>query len=269
MSVTAPRGFRAAGVAAGLAADGARDVAVVVNDGPSRAAGAVFTEAADRAAPVLWSAQVVAGRRVRAAVLNSDGANAGTGPLGFQDVHAVAEHAADALSDSAAEIVLCSSGPPAVRPSLDALRDGVTAALDEAGRSGGLAAADAIRTTDTVAKIVFRRGDGYTVGAMAKGPDASVASVQCVITTDADLTAEHCQELLVAAMAKTFAPLTATNDTALLMASGASGVQPAPDAFSALLTEVCADLAAQVGADTPGDAAPTTAVPATDHGTSA
>ncbi|WP_116244339.1 bifunctional ornithine acetyltransferase/N-acetylglutamate synthase [Nocardiopsis sp. FIRDI 009] len=263
MSVTAPRGFRAAGVAAGLSTDGARDVAVVVNDGPSRAAGAVFTDGTDRAAPVLWSAQVAAGGRVRAVVLNSDGANAGTGPLGFQDVHAVAEHAADALSDSAAEIVVCSSGPADVRPPLDVLRDGVTAALDEASRGGGLAAADAIRTTDTVAKIVFRRGDGYTVGAMAKGPDPSVSTVQCVLTTDAELTARQCQELLVPALSTSFAPLTATNDAALLMASGASGVRPDQDAFAALLTEVCADLAAQVGTDT---GATSDDVPATDHG---
>ncbi|MFD6952274.1 amino acid acetyltransferase [Nocardiopsis sp. TSRI0078] len=255
MSVTAPQGFRAAGVAAGLKDDGARDVAVVVNDGPSRAAGAVFTTADDKAAPVLWSEQVLSGGRVRAAVLTSGGANAGTGPPGFQDVHAQAEHTAGLLDDSAAEVALCATGPVGSRPPLDALRQGVTAALAEASRSGGLAAADAIRTTDTVVKIAFRRGDGYTVGAMAKGPDASLSSALCVLTTDADLTADQCRRLLADAVGKTLDPLTATNDTVLLMASGAGGAVPDEDALTALLTEVLAELATQIGADTP----------ATDH----
>ncbi|WP_159945343.1 MULTISPECIES: bifunctional ornithine acetyltransferase/N-acetylglutamate synthase [unclassified Nocardiopsis] len=251
MSVTAPQGFRAAGVAAGLKDDGARDVAVVVNDGPSRAAGAVFTTAQDPAAPVLWSRQVVSGGRVRAAVLASGGANAGTGPRGFQDVHAQAEHTADLLEDSAAEIVLCASGPLDVRPPLDVLNKGVSAALAEASRGGGLAAADAIRTDDTVVKIAFRRGDGYTVGAMAKGPDPSVSSALCVLTTDADLTADQCQRLLAGAVEAALAPLTAANDTVLLLASGAAGTTPDEDDLAALLTEVLSELATQVSADTP------------------
>lgn len=251
MSVTAPRGFRAAGVAAGLKGGGARDVAVVVNDGPSRAAGAVFTGAEDRAAPVLWSQQVLSGERVRAAVVDSGGANAGTGPPGFQDVHAAAEHTADLLDDSAAEVVLCSTGPVGVRTDSDALRRGVTAALAQASRGGGLDAADAIRTTDTVAKIAFRRGDGYTVGAMAKGPDASLSTALCVLTTDADVTAEQCRRLLADAVGASLGPLTATNDTVLLMASGASGTSPHEDDLAALLTEVLAELATQLRADTP------------------
>ncbi|MFV2198140.1 bifunctional ornithine acetyltransferase/N-acetylglutamate synthase [Nocardiopsis sp. LOL_012] len=255
MSVTAPRGFRAAGVAAGLGEDGARDVAVVVNDGPSRAAGGVFTGEADRSAPVLWTAQAVSGGRLRAAVLTTGGSYSGTGPHGFQDVHAVAEHTARLLEDSAAEIAVCSSGPAGVRPPVDPLNGGIASALTEAGRSGGLSAADAIRTDDTVAKIVFRRGDGYTVGAMAKGPDASVGSVQCVLTTDADLTADQCQSL-VAPAAAAFGTLDSTNDAVLLMASGATGVRPAPEALSALLAEVCAALAVQIRTDTP----------TTDHG---
>lgn len=252
VSVTAPRGFRASGVAAGIRTDGGRDTAVVVNDGPSRAAGAVFTEGEDRAAPVLWSHQVLSGERVRAAVLNSGAANARTGPPGFQDVHAVAEHAAARLGDSAAEVVLCSAGPVGVRPPVDPLCDGVTRALTEASRGGGLPAADAIRTGDTVAKIAFRRGAGYTVGGMAKGPDASVSSALCVLTTDADLTAEQCRRLVAGAAAKTLAPLTATNDTVLLMASGASDTVPDDDGFSVLLVEVCEDLAAQIAADLVG-----------------
>ncbi|NKY98726.1 bifunctional ornithine acetyltransferase/N-acetylglutamate synthase [Nocardiopsis alborubida] len=250
MSVTAPRGFRAAGVAAGLKGGGARDVAVVVNDGPSRAAGAVFTAAEDRAAPVLWSQQVLFGERVRAAVIDSGGAD-----TGFQDVHTAAEHTADLLDDSAAEVVLCSAGPAGGRTDPGALLRGVTAALAQASRGGGLDAADAIRTTDTVAKIAFRRGGGYTVGAMAKGPDASLSTALCVLTTDADVTADQCQRLLAGAVAASLDPLTATNDTVLLMASGASGTSPHEDDLAALLTEVLAELATQLRADTP----------ATDH----
>ncbi|WP_047870259.1 bifunctional ornithine acetyltransferase/N-acetylglutamate synthase [Nocardiopsis sp. RV163] len=250
MSVTAPRGFRAAGVAAGLGDGGVRDVAVVVNDGPSRAAGAVFTAAEDRAAPVLWSQQVLSGERVRAAVIDSGG-----GDTGFQDVHAAAEHTADLLDDSAAEVVLCSAGPAGRRSGSGALLRGVTAALAQASRGGGLDAADAIRTTDTVAKIAFRRGDGYTVGAMAKGPDASLSTALCVLTTDADVTADQCRRLLADAVAASLAPLAATNDTVLLMASGASGTSPREDDLAELLTEVLAELATQLRADTP----------ATDH----
>lgn len=261
MSVTAPQGFRAAGVAAGIRADRARDVAVVVNDGPSRAAGAVFTEHPDRAAPVLWSQQVVSGGRVRAAVLNSGCANADTGPLGFQAAHAAAEHTADLLADSAAEVVLCSAGPVGTRLPLEALNTGLGVALAEAGRGGGLPAADAIRTEDTVAKIAFRRGGGITVGGMAKGPDASLGTGLCVLTTDADLSAEQCRRLVTDAVSKTFGPLTGTNDTVLLMASGAASNTPDEGVVAVLLTQVCEELVAQVTADTPNPGTLVSGVP--------
>ena len=157
MSVTAPIGFRAAGVAAGLKEGGGRDVAVVVNDGPSRAAAAVFTANRVKAAPVLWTQQVARGGRVRAVVLNSGGANACTGPAGFQDAHATAERLAAALEDSAGEIAVCSTGLIGERLPMDALLPGVDAAVAALSRAGGLAAADAIRTTDTVVKIAFRK----------------------------------------------------------------------------------------------------------------
>ena len=160
MSVTAPLGFRAAGVAAGLKASGARDVAVVINDGPSRAAAGVFTANRVKAAPVLWTQQVLKGGRVRAVLLNSGGANACTGPLGFADTHASAERMAAGLADSAGEIAVCSTGLIGERLPMDPLLGGVDAALAEASRAGGLAAADAIRTTDTVAKIAFQRPAG-------------------------------------------------------------------------------------------------------------
>ena len=261
MSVTAPQGVRAAGVAAGISSDRARDVAVGGNDGPSRAAGAVFTGHPDRAAPVLWSQQVVSGGRVRAAVLNSGCANAGTGPPGFQAAHAEAEHAADLLADSAAEIVLCSAGPVGTPLPTESLNTGVEAALTEAGRGGGLPAADAIRTGDTVAKIAFRRGEGVTVGGMAKGPDASIGSALCVLTTDAALSAEQCQRLVADAAAKTLAPLTGTNDTVLLMASGAAPAAPDEGTVALLLTRVLEELTAQIAADAPEPDAPTTATP--------
>ncbi|WP_017556873.1 bifunctional glutamate N-acetyltransferase/amino-acid acetyltransferase ArgJ [Nocardiopsis baichengensis] len=260
MSVTAPRGFRAAGVAAGLKPDGARDVAVVVNDGPSRAAAAVFTANRVKAAPVLWSQQVAKGGRARAVVVNSGGANACTGPPGFQDTHATAERAAHALGDSAAEVLVCSTGLIGERLPMPELLGGVDLAVAEAARDGGLAAADAIRTTDTVAKIAFRRGSGYTVGGMAKGAGMlapALATMICVLTTDAELTSEQCDRLLRAATARTFDRVDAdgcmsTNDTVVLMAGGASGTAPDEEEFAALLTQVCDDLAGQLIADAEG-----------------
>ena len=167
MSVTAPLGFRAAGVAAGLKPSGARDVAVVVNDGPSCSAAAVFTANRVKAAPVLWTQQVVRGGRVRAVLLNSGGANACTGPPGFTDTHTSAERLAATLGDSAGEMAICSTGLIGDRLPMERLLAGADAAVAEASRVGGLAAADAIRTTDTVAKIAFQRADGYTIGGMA------------------------------------------------------------------------------------------------------
>jgi glutamate N-acetyltransferase/amino-acid N-acetyltransferase len=262
LSVTAPRGFRAAGVVAGLKNSGTRDLALVVNDGPSRAAAAVFTRNRVKAAPVLWSEQVLKGGRVRAVVLNSGGANACTGAAGFQDAHATAEKAAELLADSAGEIAVCSTGLIGERLPMDALLPGVDKAVAELSRGdGGLAAADAIRTTDTVAKISFRQGEGgYMIGAMAKGAGMlapSLATMLCVVTTDADLPAEALDRALRAATRVTFDRLdsdgcTSTNDTVLLMASGATGAVPAEEEFTALLTEVCADLTRQLLVDAEG-----------------
>ncbi|GAA2017117.1 bifunctional glutamate N-acetyltransferase/amino-acid acetyltransferase ArgJ [Nocardiopsis rhodophaea] len=260
MSVTAPSGFRAAGVSAGIKAGGERDVAIVINDGPSRAAAAVFTRNRVKAAPVLWSEQVVKGGRVRAVILNSGGANACTGAPGFQDTHATAERVADALDDSAGEIVVASTGLIGERLPMPELLAGVDAAVASAARDGGIDAADAIRTTDTVAKISFRRGPGYTIGGMAKGAgmlSPALATMLSVITTDAELTSEQCDRLLRAATARTFERVDAdgclsTNDTVVLMAGGASGTAPDEEEFKALLTEVCDDLARQLIADAEG-----------------
>jgi len=260
MSVTAPLGFRAAGVTAGLKPSGQPDVAVVLNDGPSRSAAAVFTTNRVQAAPVTWTRQVVQGGRVRAVVLNSGGANACTGPAGFQDTHATAEHLAAAIADSPGEIAVCSTGLIGERLPMDKLLPGVSAAVAEASRAGGLAAADAIRTTDTVVKIAFRRPDGYSIGGMAKGAAMlapGLATMLCVLTTDADLDPAQLDAALRTATATTFDRLDtdgcmSTNDTVLLMASGASGVVPDKTEFTLALTEVCADLARQMQLDAEG-----------------
>ncbi len=212
------------------------------------------------AAPVKWSRQVVSGGRVRAVVLNSGGANACTGPLGFQDTHATAERLAAALDDSAGEIAVCSTGLIGERLPMDKLLPAVDAAVAEADRGGGVHAADAIRTTDTIIKIAFRRQDGYTIGGMAKGAAMlapSLATMLVVLTTDADLSAGELDAALRSATAVTFDRLDSdgcmsTNDTVLLMASGASGVKPDHKDFTRALTEVCADLARQLQRDAEG-----------------
>jgi glutamate N-acetyltransferase / amino-acid N-acetyltransferase len=264
VSVTAPLGFRAAGVTAGLKASGDRDVAVVINDGPSRAAAAVFTGNRVKAAPVRWTEQVVSGGRVRAVALNSGGANACTGPLGFQDTHATAEQLGAALADSAGEMAICSTGLIGERLPMDKILPAVDACVAQASRGGGLAAADAIRTTDTVVKISFRRenanGSGYSIGGMAKGAGMlapALATMLCVVTTDADLPPADLDAALREATRTSFDRIDtdgcmSTNDTVLLLASGASGVQPELAGFTAMLTEVCADLARQLQLDAEG-----------------
>ena len=265
MSVTAPLGFRAAGVYAGLkSSSDDRDVAVVINDGPSRAAAAVFTTNRVKAAPVLWSQEVLRGGRVRAVALNSGGANACTGPQGFQDTHATAERLGEALGDSAGEMAVCSTGLIGERLPMDKIVSGVDACVAEAARGGGLAAADAIRTTDTVVKISFRRenpdGTGYAIGGMAKGAAMlapALATMLCVLTTDADLPPADLDAALREATRASFDRLDtdgcmSTNDTVLLMASGASGVTPKLADFTLMLTEVCADLARQLQLDAEG-----------------
>jgi glutamate N-acetyltransferase/amino-acid N-acetyltransferase len=260
VTVTAAAGFRAAGVTAGLKESGLRDLAVVVNDGPSDAAAGVFTSNRVKAAPVLWTEQVVSGGRVRAVVLNSGGANACTGPDGFADTHHTAERLAKALSVSAGEIAVCSTGLIGDRLPMDLLLPGVDAAAEAASAEGGAAAADAIRTTDTVPKTCAVAGTGYTIGGMGKGAamlSPALATMLVVLTTDADLAAGELDAALGTATATTFDRLDtdgcmSTNDTVLLLASGASGVRPDPGEFAALLTEGCADLARQMQLDAEG-----------------
>ena len=260
MSVTAAGGFRAAGVAAGIKKAGL-DLALVVNDGPSDAAAAVFTANRIKAAPVRWSQQVVADGRVRAVILNSGGANACTGPDGFADTHATAERVAAALNVGAGDVVVCSTGLIGERLPMPQLLAGVEAAAAALDRTGGRNAAEAIRTTDTVAKqAVFAHPDGWTVGGMAKGAGMlapSLATMLSVLTTDAAVEASTVDSALRAATRRTFDRVDgdgclSTNDTVVLMASGASGVTPDPTEFAAAVEQVCRELAAQLVADAEG-----------------
>ena len=260
MTVTSPQGFRAAGMAAGIKESGAPDVAVVINDGPSAAAAGVFTANRVKAAPVLWSQQVLTGGTVRAVALNSGGANACTGPAGFQDTHRTAEHLAGLLGVGAGEVAVCSTGLIGERLPLAKLLAGLTAATNAASVPGGEAAADAIRTTDTVPKVVAAAGTGYQIGGMAKGAAMlapGLATMLAVLTTDADLPSSALDAALRAAVRTSFDRLDtdgcmSTNDTVLLLASGAAGVTPDAAEFTALLTAACADLAAQMQADAEG-----------------
>ena len=265
MSVTHPVGFVASGVVAGLKSSGKPDVALVVNEGPLHVGAGVFTSNRVVAAPVTWSRQVVADGRVDAVILNSGGANAATGPEGFLDTHRTAEHTAAALQAagrdvSAGDVAVCSTGLIGVRlpmPTLLAGVDGATAALSQ---QGGGDAAHAIMTTDSVPKLAVARRDGWSVGAMAKGAGMlapGMATMLCVVTTDAVVTAEDAHASLAEAVRTTINRVDSdgcmsTNDTVLLMASGASGQTPTPAEFTAVLTEACAAIARGLVADAEG-----------------
>ncbi|GIF70477.1 arginine biosynthesis bifunctional protein ArgJ [Asanoa ishikariensis] len=260
MTVTTPQGFRASGVAAGLKASGNDDVAVVVNDGPAAAVAGVFTANRVKAAPVLWSQQVVRGGVVRAVVLNSGGANACTGTLGFQDTHATAEHVAAGLAIGAGEVAVCSTGLIGERLPMDKLLPGVTAALEGLAADGGDAAARAIMTTDTRPKSTVVDGGGWTVGGMAKGAGMlapAMATMLCVLTTDAVADARTLDVALRAATRLTFDRVDSdgcmsTNDTVLLLASGASGVSPSTHELTEAVTAACRDLCEQLVDDAEG-----------------
>ncbi|MEV4128923.1 bifunctional glutamate N-acetyltransferase/amino-acid acetyltransferase ArgJ [Nocardia sp. NPDC049707] len=266
--VTAPLGFRAAGIAAGIKASGKPDLALVFNEGPEYAAAGVFTRNQVKAAPVLWSQQVLTGGRLRAVILNSGGANACTGPGGFQDTHRTAEELAKALSNwgtetGAGEIAVCSTGLIGDRLPMDKVVPAVTEIVHEmaGGLSGGLDAAHAIMTTDTVPKeAAFHHRDKWNVGGMAKGAGMlapSLATMLVVLTTDAAASAEQLDRALRNATRLTFDRLDvdgscSTNDTVLLLANGASEVTPAQEDLDAAVLAVCDDLAAQLMADAEG-----------------
>ncbi|MFG2575363.1 bifunctional glutamate N-acetyltransferase/amino-acid acetyltransferase ArgJ [Streptomyces sp. NPDC048481] len=260
MSVTAAKGFTAAGIAAGIKENGNPDLALVVNTGPRRAAAGVFTSNRVKAAPVLWSEQVLKGGQVSAVVLNSGGANACTGPKGFQDTHATAEQAAEVLGHNAAEVAVASTGLIGVLLPMDKLLPGVRAAAAQLSEHGGEKAAIAIKTTDTVHKTSVAQGDGWTVGGMAKGAGMlapGLATMLVVLTTDADVDGDTLDKALRDATRVTFDRVDSdgcmsTNDTVLLLASGAAEVTPGYEEFAAAVRAVCDDLGQQLIRDAEG-----------------
>ncbi|RSD14904.1 bifunctional glutamate N-acetyltransferase/amino-acid acetyltransferase ArgJ [Amycolatopsis eburnea] len=263
MTVTGPQGFRAAGVAAGIKASGALDLTLVVNDGPLDVAAGVFTRNVIKAAPVLWSQEVLKQQRLKAVVLNSGGANAATGPGGFQDTHATAEKVAEVLQAGAIEVAVCSTGLIGERLPMDAVLSGVDTAFKalDASAEASLNAATGVMTTDTKPKQAFAKHDGgWSVGGFAKGAGMlapNLATMLSVLTTDAVVDKETLDRALRAATRVTFDRLdvdggTSTNDTVLVLASGASGVEPTELELTELLTKVSLDLVLQLRADSEG-----------------
>ena len=270
MSVTAAAGFRAAGLAAGLKVSGRKDLALVVNTGPEFTAAGVFTTNRVKAAPVLWSQQVLADGRLRAVVLNSGGANSCTGPEGFVDTHRTAELVAEALRQApgldsevgAVDVAVCSTGLIGVRLPMDKVSAGIAELAPQLSPSGGRAAAEAIMTTDTVAKQASYADEGWSVGGMAKGAGMlapGLATMLVVLTTDAVVDNDLLPGQLADACRTSFERVDSdgcmsTNDTVILMSSGASGVRPTAVDFSAALSETCRDLALQLLHDAEGAA---------------
>lgn len=262
MTVTAPQGFEAAGVAAGLKSTGKPDVAVVVNRGPRKVGAAVFTTNRAKANPILWSQQVIADRVVEAIVLNSGGANCFTGSFGFQTSHLTAEKAAELLDVSAGDVLVCSTGLIGTGDETFRAKvlDGVERGIATLSAEGGQDAAEAIMTTDTVAKTAVISRDGWTIGGMAKGAGMlapGLATMLVVITTDADLEAIEADAALRKATHVSFDRLDSdgcmsTNDQVTLLANGASGVKPDLEAFAAALAELCGELAGKLQRDAEG-----------------
>jgi glutamate N-acetyltransferase/amino-acid N-acetyltransferase len=263
VTVTGPQGFRAAGVAAGIKASGALDLTLVVNDGPLDVAAGVFTRNVIKAAPVLWSQEVLKQQRLKAVVLNSGGANAATGPGGFQDTHATAEKVAEVLQAGAIEVAVCSTGLIGERLPMEAVLSGVDVAVKalDAGPEASLNAAKGVMTTDTKPKQAFGKHDsGWSVGGFAKGAGMlapNLATMLSVLTTDAVVDKETLDRALRAATHVTVDRLdvdggTSTNDTVLVLASGASGVEPTETELTELLTAVSHDLVLQLRADSEG-----------------
>lgn len=262
MSITAPAGFLAAGIAAGIKDSGKPDLALVRNLGPSLNAAAVFTSNRVQAAPVKWSRAAIGDGELAAVVLNSGGANACTGTDGFKDAVAMAEATAAELELDAMQVAVCSTGLIGLRLPMPTVKAGIAAVASELNADGGLAAATAIMTTDTVAKQALYNGNGWSIGGMAKGAGMlapGLATMLVVITTDAVITQPAMQTALAEATRLTFDRADSdgcmsTNDTVLLLSSEASAVEPAGAEFQLGLTEVCADLAKQLIADAEGAA---------------
>jgi glutamate N-acetyltransferase/amino-acid N-acetyltransferase len=260
VSVTAAKGFEAAGVEAGLKSKGGPDLALVVNRGPLQHAAAVFTSNRAKANPIIWSEQAIADGMVSAIVLNSGGANCFTGAEGFQTTHATAEAVAGALRVSGGDVLVCSTGLIGDQLDREKLLSGVDAAVAALSADGGEAASLAIMTTDSRPKRSVHEGDGWSIGGMAKGAGMlapGLATMLVVLTTDAELEPAELNAALRESTRVSFDRLDSdgcmsTNDQVTLMASGASGVRPGLDEFTASLTAVCVDLATQLQGDAEG-----------------
>lgn len=264
MSVTFARGFSAAGVEAGISSiKGKKDLALVVNDGPLDAAAGVFTANRFCAAPVQWSRKNVANGQVKAVILNSGGANACTGQPGYEQAEATAQKVAELLGASAEDVAVCSTGLIGELLPLDhvlAGADKAFAALANTAEAGA-EASQAIMTTDTKPKTVELEGsNGFRVGGMVKGSGMiapQLATMLCVITTDAVVSAGQLQAALNTGVEMSFNRIDvdgcmSTNDTVLLLASGASGIEPDPDEFNELVAQATASLARQIVGDGEG-----------------
>lgn len=266
MTVTTPEGFRSVGIAVGLKSTGKPDLALVVNDGPVPASAVVFTSNRAQANPILWSRKVADNGAARAIILNSGGANCFTGDFGYDTTRLTAEAVAAALTESGTvteseEILVCSTGLIGTGDQVfrDKIVGGVPALFDGLSVNDTSAPA-AILTTDSVEKTAVHRGDGWTIGAMAKGAGMlapGLATMLVVITTDALLDDEALDRALRGATGASFDRLDSdgcmsTNDQVTVLASGASGVTPDEVDFAAALAAVCDSLAAQLQADAEG-----------------
>jgi glutamate N-acetyltransferase/amino-acid N-acetyltransferase len=262
VSVTKAAGFRASGSSAGLKSSGGSDLALVVNTGPDYAAAGVFTSNRVKAAPVIWSQQVLSASRLHAVILNSGGANACTGQEGFADTHRTAELVADAIGVGAVDVAVCSTGLIGVRLPMGKLTAGIDNLVPLLSDDGGQAAAEAIMTTDSVPKQASLADEGWSLGGMAKGAGMlapGLATMLVVLTTDAVVDRKLLHDQLANACSRTFDHIDSdgcmsTNDTVILMSSGASGVRPAATDFQDALNEICHDLAQQLLADAEGAA---------------
>ncbi|MBX3312270.1 MAG: bifunctional glutamate N-acetyltransferase/amino-acid acetyltransferase ArgJ [Microbacteriaceae bacterium] len=260
MSITTPKGFRAAGVAAGLKQSGNLDFAVIVNDGPIPATAAVFTSNRAKANPILWSERAIKAMPTKAIVLNSGGANCFTGEEGYSNTEATAKALADALHTAPETVLVCSTGLIGEQLDRSKLLNGVEKAVAELSAEAGDNPALAIMTTDTKPKQSRVRGEGWTIAGMAKGAGMlapGLATMLVVITTDAIIDTDDLQEALNEAVRVSFNRLDSdgcmsTNDQVTVMASGASDIAPKISDFTAALTALCQDLATQLQADAEG-----------------
>ena len=254
-----PNGFTAASCAAGLKSSGALDLTLVVNNGPKFDAAAVYTSNQVVAAPVIWSKQVTNEKIVRAAILNSGGANACTGPQGFADTHKTAEYVGQLLNISSGEVVVCSTGLIGELLPMEKILSGIDKISKTLKTDALKDLAQAIMTTDSVAKISTHKSANFEISGVAKGAGMlapALATMLSVIMTDAVLP-ENAQEVFKRVCDRTYNRIdsdgcTSTNDTVLLMGSGASGYDPAETEFEDSLMQVCGSLSQQLIADAEG-----------------